>query len=52
MIKKVGSKWVVYSKDGSKKLGTHDTKEKALKQLAVIESYKSTDKNTIQSDRQ
>ena len=40
MIKKVGSKWVVYSKDGSKKLGTHDTKEKALKQLAAIEISK------------
>jgi hypothetical protein len=40
MIKNVGSKWEVYSKDGSKKLGTHDTKEKALKQLAAIEISK------------
>ena len=35
--------------NGFEKIDTHDTKEKALKQLAVIESYKSTDKNTIHS---
>lgn len=40
MIKRVGNKWCVYSKDGSKKLGTHDTKEKALKQLRAIEMSK------------
>ena len=40
MIKKVGNKWVVYGKDGGKRLGTHDTKEKALKQLRAIEMSK------------
>ena len=40
MIKKVGNKWVVYGKDGGKRLGTHDTKEKAAKQLRAIEMSK------------
>ncbi len=40
MIKKVGNKWVVYGKDGGKRLGTHDTKEKASKQLRAIEMSK------------
>jgi|15BtaG_2_1085339.scaffolds.fasta_scaffold02972_6 hypothetical protein len=39
-IKKVDDKWVVYPKKGGKRLGTHDTKEKALKQLAAIEINK------------
>ena len=34
---------------GFEKIDTHDTKEKALKQLAAIEISKSTDKNTIHS---
>jgi serine/threonine protein kinase len=39
-IKKVGSKYVVYPKKGGKRLGTHDTKEDAKKQLAAIEISK------------
>jgi hypothetical protein len=39
-IKKVDNKWVVYPKKGGDRLGTHDTKEKALKQLAAIEASK------------
>lgn len=35
-IKKEGSKWVVYSEDGRKKLGEHDSKKDAEKQLAAI----------------
>ena len=40
MIKKQGSKYVVYDSSGSKKLGSHDTKAKALDQLAAIEISK------------
>jgi len=39
-IKQVGDKWVVYPKKGGKRLGTHDTKEKAKAQLAAIEINK------------
>jgi hypothetical protein len=40
MIKREGSKWVLYSKDGSKKLGTHPTKEAAMAQEMAIEIAK------------
>jgi len=40
MIKKKGDKYVVYDSKGSKKLGEHDTKAKALDQLAAIEISK------------
>ena len=40
MIKKIGNKYVVYSKDGGKRLGTHDSRKKAEKQLAAIEISK------------
>ncbi len=39
MIKKVGSKYNVYSKKG-KKLGSHPSKKKAQKQMAAIEISK------------
>jgi hypothetical protein len=39
-IVKVDDKWVVYPKGKGKRLGTHDTKEAALKQLAAIEINK------------
>ena len=32
MIKKVGSKWVLYTHDGKKVLGRHDTREEAVAQ--------------------
>ena len=40
VIKKEGNKWVLYSKDGSKVLGRHDTKEDAKKQEAAIKINK------------
>lgn len=39
-ILKRGSKWVVTDKSGKKVLGTHPSKEKALKQLRAIEISK------------
>jgi hypothetical protein len=39
-IKKVGDKYAVYPEKGGKRLGTHDTKAKAQKQLAAIEISK------------
>lgn len=40
MIKHEDGKWVLYTKDGSKVLGTHDTEEEAKKQEAAIEIAK------------
>ena len=40
-IRKVDGKFVVYPKRGGKRLGTHDTKEDAKKQLAAIEISKA-----------
>ena len=40
MIKKEGSKYVLYSKDGKKKLGTFKTKEEAEKRERVINYFK------------
>ena len=40
MIKKEGEKWILYTKDGSKKLGTHDSEGDAKKQEAAIEASK------------
>jgi hypothetical protein len=39
-IRKVGSKWVVYS-EGGKRLGEYDTKEEAEKRLRQVEYYKN-----------
>jgi len=41
VISKQGDKWVVKSSDGKKVLGTHDSEEKAKKQLAAIEISKA-----------
>jgi hypothetical protein len=35
-------KWAVYPKKGGKRLGTHDTKAGALRQLAAIEISKKS----------
>lgn len=43
MIKEENGKFCVYSADGSKKLGEHDTKDEAAKQLAAIEANKRED---------
>jgi hypothetical protein len=39
-IEKIDDKWVVYPSKGGNRLGTHDTKKSALKQLAAIEINK------------
>lgn len=36
MIKKSGKKWILYNKAGTKILGRHPSKAKALKQEAAI----------------
>jgi hypothetical protein len=40
-IKKVGNKYAVYPKKGGDRLGTHETKKAAEKQLAAIEISKA-----------
>jgi len=45
-IKKVGDDWVVYPKKGGKRLGTHDTKKAAIKQLQAIEINKESVEDT------
>lgn len=44
MIKKQGSKYKLKTKDGSRTLGTHDTKEGALKQERAIQASKKRGK--------
>lgn len=41
MIRHIKGKWKLYSKDGSKLLGTHPTKEKAVAQEQAIEASKA-----------
>lgn len=45
MIKKSGNKWKLYTKDGSRVLGIHDTKEEALAQERAIMASKGKKKN-------
>jgi hypothetical protein len=40
MLVKKKNKWCVYDSSGRKLLGTHSTKEQALRQLAAVESSK------------
>jgi hypothetical protein len=49
IIKKIGSKYIVYPKKGGKRLGTHATKKKALNQLASIEISKSKNESIDES---
>jgi hypothetical protein len=44
-IKKIDGKYVVYPKKGGRRLGTHDTRVAAQKQLAAIEISKHTREN-------
>lgn len=44
MIKKEGNKYKLYSKDGSKILGTFDTKEQATKREQQIQYFKNKGK--------
>lgn len=36
MIKKSGNKWVLYTKDGKRKLGTHTSRDEAVAQEKAI----------------
>jgi hypothetical protein len=50
MLKKAGSKWVLYSKDGSKKLGTFDTEKEAKereRQIIAAQAAKESDSMDI-----
>lgn len=40
MIRKVGSKWVLFSQDGKKRLGEHDTEAKAEAQERAVQASK------------
>ena len=44
MIKKEGSKWKLYTKDGGKVLGTHGTRKEAAAQEAAINISKGKKK--------
>lgn len=44
-IKKEDNKWVVYPKNGGKRLGEHDSYDSALKQLRAIEVNKQGSRN-------
>lgn len=51
-IRKQGGKYVVYPKHGGKRLGTHDSRKAALRQLAAIEASKHSLKElTIDQQR-
>lgn len=47
MIKKQKGKFNVYDRKGKKKLGSHSTKKKALKQLAAIEISKKRNESIV-----
>lgn len=40
MIKKSGNKWILYTKDGKRKLGTHATRAEALAQEKAVHANK------------
>ncbi len=46
-IKKNGDKWEIWSKDGSKKLGTFDTEEEAKERLRAIEFFKHKNESKL-----
>ena len=51
MIKKKGKNWVVTDSSGKKVLGTHPSKERALKQLAAVEiSKKKKEQNSMKNE--
>ncbi|NBO36754.1 hypothetical protein EBU91_04380 [bacterium] len=50
MIKKQGKSWLVTDSSGKKILGTHPTKEKAIKQLAAVEISKKKRKEQMQNE--
>lgn len=42
MIRKIGDKYVLFTKDGKQRLGTHTTRAQAVQQERVIEQKKRT----------
>lgn len=48
VIRPENGKWVLYSKDGTKKLGTFDTRKQALKRERQIQYFKHKDEATIE----
>ena len=44
MIKKVGNKYILFTKDGKRKLGIHDTRKEAEAQEVAINISKSKKK--------
>lgn len=44
MIRKVGDKYVLFTKDGKKRLGTHPTRAKAEAQERAVEASKHAKK--------
>jgi hypothetical protein len=51
VIRHENGKWVLYSHDGSKKLGEHDTEEAAKKQEAAIRSVKRYDVGELKATK-
>lgn len=41
LIKKQGSKWCVFSKDGQKNLGCYNTRKEAIHRLVQVEIHKN-----------
>ena len=48
IIKQEGSKWVLYTSDGKKKLGEYGTKEEALKRERQIQFFKHQESTDLQ----
>jgi hypothetical protein len=49
-IRKRGNKWVVINKETGKVKGTHDTKEKAVRQMRLLYGIESGWKPTFSKD--
>ena len=47
IIRKEGEKWVLFTHDGKKKLGTFDSKKEAVKRLREVEYFKSHPKGSV-----
>ena len=52
MIKKEGNKYILYSHDGSKKLGEFDSKKDAERREKVINYFKWKDSQKESNDHQ
>ena len=40
VIRQEGKKWILYTHDGKKRLGTHNSREEALRQERAIQARK------------